>query len=66
MRSLLAPIVWIYDFLAEDLIILVGSALAIALTALLVHVAPKTAGYVFIAAVILAILASIWRTVSAR
>lgn len=58
-------IAWIYDFLAEDLTLLVGAALAIVVAVLAVHVSKNVAGYVLFVAVVLVIAASLWRTVSA-
>ena len=65
VAALWKPIAWIYDFLAEDLTLLIGAALAVALAVLAVHVARNVAGYVLFVAIVLVIAASLWRTVSA-
>lgn len=65
MARVLAPILWIYDFLVEDVALLIGGIIAVAVAILMVRLAPDASGYVFFAAVMLAISASIWRTVQA-
>ncbi len=54
-------IAWLYDFLAEDLILLLGTAAAIAVAVVAVHVAPSLAGYVLYAGIVLVIATSLWR-----
>jgi hypothetical protein len=66
MNRILAPFLWIYDFLAEDVTIMIGAVIAVILGVLVVHVNKSAAGYVLFAAVILAITVSIWRTATAR
>ncbi len=56
---------WIYDFLAEDTILLVGAIIAIIIAVLAVHMSRSAAGYILWIAVVLVIAASLWRTVSA-
>lgn len=65
MGWLTRSVAWIYDFLAEDMTILIGSAVAIALAVLAVHVARTSAGYVLWVFILLAIAVSVWRTASA-
>lgn len=65
MRWITGSIAWIYDFLAEDTILLAGAIVAILIAILAVHVARNAAGYVLFVAIVLVIAASLWRTVSA-
>lgn len=66
MRTLLAPVLWAYDFLAEDTILLVGAAIAILVTALLIHTVHDAAGYVLIVMVLLTVSTSLWRTATTQ
>ena len=68
MRYIIGPILWIYDFLAEDLTLLVGAAIAILIVILAIHVIhiPRVAGYILFAVVVLVIAASLWRSLPAE
>jgi hypothetical protein len=65
MGWLTGAIAWVYDFLAEDTILLVGGIIAIIIGFLAVHMSRTAAGYILWVAVVLVIVASLWRTVSA-
>jgi hypothetical protein len=58
-------VAWVYDFLAEDLTLLVGTAVAIVVAVLAVHLSKSAAGYVLFLAVVAVVAASLWRTVAA-
>ncbi len=61
MRFVLATILWIYDFLAEDVVLLVGMLIAVGLTVAAVHITTRGAGFVLWALVLLAIAVSLIR-----
>lgn len=61
MRQLTATVLWVYDFLAEDLILLLGTALAIALVVLAVHTIRHLAGIILYATVVVVIAISLRR-----
>jgi hypothetical protein len=65
MRWITAAIAWVYDFLAEDVTLLVGAAVAIVVTVLAVHTVRTAAGIILFFVVAIVITASLWRTVSA-
>lgn len=65
MGWLTGAIAWIYDFLAEDTILLAGAIIAIIIAFLAVHMSRTAAGYILWIAVVVVITASLWRTVSA-
>jgi predicted RND superfamily exporter protein len=58
-------VAWVYDFLAEDLTLLVGTAVAIVVAVLAVHLSRSAAGYVLFLAIVAVVAASLWRTMSA-
>ncbi|MGH2443839.1 MAG: hypothetical protein ACRDFX_11860 [Chloroflexota bacterium] len=65
MRRILAPILWAYDFLAEDAIVFLGALIAIGLAVLAHNLSGNVAaGAVLIAIIVLSIAVSVWRTVS--
>lgn len=66
MRWIIAPFAWAYDFLAEDVVLLVGTGVAIALGVLAVHVARNIAGFILFLAVAAAVVISLWRVRSAQ
>lgn len=65
MGWLTSAFAWIYDFLAEDTILLAGAIIAILIAFLAVHMSRTAAGYILWIAVVVVIAASLWRTVSA-
>jgi len=65
MRWVIGAIAWVYDFLAEDTVLLVGTVVAVALAVLAVHLVRDIAGYILFVAVIAVVATSLWRTVSA-
>lgn len=65
MRWITGAIAWVYDFLAEDMTLLVGTALAIVVAILAVHTVRSAAGIILFFLVVAVIAASLWRTVSA-
>lgn len=62
MRWITGVIAWIYDFLAEDLTLLIGTVGAILVVILAVHVVRNAAGIILFCVVVLAIALSVWRT----
>lgn len=66
MKYIIGPIAWVYDFLAEDMVLLIGTVLTllIVLAAIHVHSVKNAAGIILFVAVVLVIFASLWRTVS--
>ena len=64
MRWLFKAVAWIYDFLAEDLVLLIGAALAIAIVALTVHTVKTGAGVILWAVIVVVIAISLWRAAS--
>ena len=66
MRWLTGAIAWIYDFLAEDLIVLIGTGIALAVAAIAVHAVRNEAGVILFAFVVLVIAVSIARTATAK
>jgi hypothetical protein len=65
MSWITGAIAWVYDFLAEDLIVLAGTVVAILIAVAAVKLVHNLAGYVLFVAVVLVITLSLWRTVSA-
>lgn len=66
MQWLIKPIAWVYDFLAEDMVLLVGAVAAIVVAAVAVHTVRGAAGYILWAIVIAVIAISLWRTATAQ
>jgi hypothetical protein len=62
MKWLRRTVLWLYDFLAEDMVLLAGTALAIAVAAISAHAIKDAAGYILWAVVIVVITVSLWRT----
>jgi hypothetical protein len=65
MRWIKGAIAWVYDFLAEDVTLLIGTAVAIVVVVLAVHTVRNAAGIILFFVVAIVITASLWRTVSA-
>ncbi|HZT95720.1 MAG TPA: hypothetical protein VFB34_02670 [Chloroflexota bacterium] len=66
MRQAAAILYWIYDFLAEDVVILVGAAIAVAVTVFVARANHNAAGFVLWAMVIASIAVSLSRVVFKR
>ncbi|HLJ66251.1 MAG TPA: hypothetical protein VKX16_02675 [Chloroflexota bacterium] len=66
MHRLTGAVAWVYDFLAEDPVVLLGTLAALVVAVLAVHAARSAAGVILFAAVVLVIAASLWRTVLSR
>jgi uncharacterized protein with PQ loop repeat len=64
MRWLINALLWIYDFLAEDAVLLIGTVIAFAVAVLAVHAARNAAGIILFAVIVAVIAASLWRTVA--
>ncbi len=64
MTWLRNAILWIYDFLAEDIVLVIGTAVALLVALGVSRANPRAAGFVLFAVVIAVIATSIWRTVS--
>lgn len=65
VRYFAAAVAWLYDFLAEDVVLVVGMVLAIAVTALVVRMTSRGAGFALWAVVLVAVTVSLARTASA-
>lgn len=61
IRCFIAPLIWAYDFLAEDLVLVVGTAIAIGVGILAVHITKNAAGIILYGALVAVIAASLWR-----
>jgi hypothetical protein len=59
-----AAVLWIYDFLAEDIVLVIGTVLALLVALGVARANARAAGFLLFATVILVIVVSIWRTVS--
>lgn len=64
MRWLVGAVEWVYDFLAEDLVLLIGTVVAFVVAVLAVHAARDAAGVILFVVVVLVIATSLWRTVA--
>jgi hypothetical protein len=64
IRRLVRIVLWIYHFLAEDPILLIGTALAIVVAAFAAHTVPHAAGFILWGVISAAIAASLWRAVA--
>jgi hypothetical protein len=60
-RWLVAPVRWAYDFLADDPVLLLGTAIAVGVVAIVVHASKSAAGIILYAALVVVIAASLWR-----
>lgn len=65
MRTISKIVAWVYDFLAEDVTLLVGMLVAIGLTIVVVRLNSKAAGLLFWGLVLVALAVSIMRTLTA-
>jgi hypothetical protein len=57
-------VLWIYDFLAEDIVLVLGTVVALLVAVVVARSNPRAAGFVLFLVVLGVIAASIWRTVS--
>jgi hypothetical protein len=64
MRWPLRALAWIYDFLAEDLVLLIGTALAVGIAVLAIHTVRDAAGVILYGVIVGVIAVSLWRAVS--
>lgn len=62
MNFVRSAILWIYDFLAEDPVLLLGAVIAIPITLLFLHVTKIGAGFLLWAVILVAITISLLRT----
>lgn len=65
MRFITGAVAWVYDFLAEDTILLFGAVLALLVAYFAVKTVPNAAGIILFVVVLLVISISLWRTISA-
>jgi hypothetical protein len=64
MHPLIRAVTWVYDFLAEDLVLLIGTAVAVGIAVLAIHTVRNAAGIILYGAVVVVIAISLWRGVS--
>ncbi|HEV3309339.1 MAG TPA: hypothetical protein VG815_02310 [Chloroflexota bacterium] len=61
-----AIILWLYDFLAEDTVLLIGMVVAIVATVVVAHFTKTGAGFILWGVVLAAIVVSLARTAGVR
>jgi hypothetical protein len=66
MSAVAAVFAWVYDFLAEDPVLVVGAPIAIVLTAIAVNLSPSWAGVVLWLVVSVTIAVSLVKAISAK
>lgn len=66
IRAAKSIILWIYDFLAEDTVLVLGMVIAVAATVLFVHITKMGAGLILWAVILVAIAVSLARTATVR
>jgi hypothetical protein len=66
MRLITGAVAWVYDFLAEDLILLIGALIAVGICVAAVHTVKHVAWVFLWIAVVLVITISLWRTAMAN
>lgn len=62
LRILRSIVLWIYDFLAEDPVLLAGAAAAVLVALLLVNITRIGSGFLLWAVILVALTVSLWRT----